>query len=148
MVAREKAAHALGAARGVAVCALRIGNVAGADAILGGWQPGFTLDRFADGTTPRRSYIGPGDLAQALEALIAHPSPLPAALNLTAPGLVAMGDLLKAAGLEYQTRPAPPDALPIVQLETARLARLISLPPPATPADLVAQWRAWHRIAP
>ena len=54
----EARGAALGAELGVAVTSLRIGNIAGIDAILGGWRPGFSLDQFDDGRTPRRSYIG------------------------------------------------------------------------------------------
>ena len=68
----EMEAHALdlGARLGVRVCNLRIGNIAGFDAALGGWRPGFTLDRFQDGTTPMRSYIGLSCLADVLGALL------------------------------------------------------------------------------
>jgi nucleoside-diphosphate-sugar epimerase len=134
----------LGAEAGVAVTALRIGNIAGLDAILGGWRPGFQLDFFADGTTPRRSYIGVRMLAQVLAALVQHPD-LPNVLNLAQPGPVAMGDLLHAAGLDFRLRPAPDTAIPEVALEVTRLAGLLppDVPlPAADPAQLVAEWAA------
>ena len=55
---------------GVKVCALRIGNLAGIDAILGGWRPGFRLDVFSDGRSPHRSYIGLKTLARVMSDLI------------------------------------------------------------------------------
>ncbi len=106
--AMEADAAALGAREGVQVSCLRIGNVAGADAILGGWRPGFALDCFADGRTPRRSYVGPATLARVLTDLLAAPAPLPGVLNVAAPGLIGMGELLDAAGLDWTPRPAPP----------------------------------------
>jgi nucleoside-diphosphate-sugar epimerase len=142
--AMEAQALKLGAEAGVAVTALRIGNIAGLDAILGGWRRGFQLDRFADGTTPRRSYIGVQMLAQVLAALVQHQS-LPEVVNLAQPGPVAMGDLLHAAGLDFNLRPAPDGAIPKVALEVTRLAGLLppDVPlPPADPAQLVAEWAA------
>lgn len=136
----EARAADLGAALGVAVCALRIGNIAGADAILGGWRPGFTLDRFADGQTPRRSYIGPVSLARVLERLC-RTADLPGLLNIAAPGLVDMGALLDAAGLGWAPRPAPETAIPEVALDVTRLCDLLPLAP-ATAESLVAEWRA------
>lgn len=129
-------------------CALRIGNVAGADALLSGAHPGVavTLDRFADGTTPLRSYLGPQSLAETLFQLVirATQAPSPPVLNLSGPGPgVAMGDLLEAAGIRWQPRPAPEAALPEVVLDTARLAGLVPLPPEAgTAPRIVAEWRA------
>ncbi|MEX5565677.1 NAD(P)-dependent oxidoreductase [Pseudophaeobacter sp. 1A16562] len=140
----EAQALRLGAEAGVAVTALRIGNIAGLDAILGGWRPGFQLDRFADGTTPRRSYIGVRMLAQVLAALVQHRG-LPEVVNVAQPGPVAMGDLLRAAGLDFSLRPAPDSAIPEVALEVTRLAGLLppDVPlPPADPARLVAEWAA------
>ncbi|GHG97810.1 epimerase [Pseudodonghicola xiamenensis] len=135
----EARAADLGAALGVAVCALRIGNIAGADAILGGWRPGFTLDRFADGHTPRRSYIGPVTLARVLERLCLIPD-LPGLLNIAAPGVVEMGALLDAAGLAWVPRPAPDGAIAQVALDVTGLCDLLPLVP-ATAASLVAEWR-------
>ncbi|MEX5579957.1 NAD-dependent epimerase/dehydratase family protein [Pseudophaeobacter sp. A-200-2] len=142
--AMEMRALRLGAEAGVAITALRIGNIAGLDAILGGWRPGFQLDRFADGTTPRRSYIGVRMLAQVLAALVQHRG-LPEVVNVAQPGPVAMGDLLRAAGLDFSLRPAPDSAIPEVALEVTRLAGLLppDVPlPPADPARLVAEWAA------
>ncbi len=141
----ERRAADLGAGLGVPVSALRIGNVAGADAILGGWREGFTLDRFADGRTPRRSYIGPVTLARVLADLAARAAgagDLPGCLNIAAPGVVEMGALLDAAGLAWAPRPAPEGAIPEVALDVTALTRLV----PFTPAvgrvqNMVAEGR-------
>lgn len=154
-------ARALG--QGGAVTILRIGNVAGADAALGGWRPGFQLDVFPDGATPRRSYIGPRALARALAGLLTadHVGDLaadhlgdragdrvgdraadraPEILNIAQPGPVGMGALLDAAGFAWTPRPAPADAIATVELATARLAGRVDLAP-ASAAGLVAEWR-------
>lgn len=137
----ETCAAALGIRLGVPVTTLRIGNVAGIDAILGGWRPGFRLDRFADGRTPRRSYIGAGTLARVLGDLVAA-ADLPPVLNVAAPGAVEMGALLEAAGLDWTPRVAPDSAIPEVVLSTAALERITSFAPvESTAAEMVAQWR-------
>lgn len=139
--AMEARAAALGHELGVPVTSLRIGNVAGVDAILGGWAPGFRLDRFADGTTPRRSYIGAITLARVLGELLAV-ADLPDVLNIAAPGAIRMGALLQAADLDWTPRPAPDTAIPDVQLCTGRLQRFTRFAPAdSTAAAMVAEWR-------
>ncbi|WP_156505709.1 NAD-dependent epimerase/dehydratase family protein, partial [Sulfitobacter sp. HI0054] len=124
-----------------AVTALRIGNVAGADAILGGWRPGMQIDRFPDGRTPSRSYIGPVTLARVLHALC-HVEHLPPILNIAAPGAVEMGALLDAAGLAWEPKPAPASAIPEVRLDTKALERHVDFTPETqTPAGLVREWQ-------
>lgn len=138
----ERRCAALGAELGVPVCALRIGNIAGLDAILGGWREGFVLDRFADGSSPRRSYIGVQALAQVLGALLAQPV-LPPALNVAQPGAVEMAALLQAAGKPFGTRPAPAAAIAQVALDTNRLQALLPFAlAPAEPAQMAAEWAA------
>ncbi|MFD3191587.1 NAD-dependent epimerase/dehydratase family protein [Sedimentitalea sp. HM32M-2] len=139
--AMEARAAALGRELGVPVTSLRIGNVAGVDAILGGWAPGFQLDRFADGTTPRRSYIGAITLARVLGELLAA-ADLPDVLNIAAPGAIRMGALLQAADLDWTPRPAPDTAIPDVRLCTDRLQRFTRFAPAdSTAAAMVAEWR-------
>lgn len=141
----EQRAQARGRELGVAVTALRIGNIAGLDAILGGWHPGFRLDHFADGQSPRRSYLGGQALARLLADLLPLPQ-LPAALNLAQPGPVAMADLLRAAGRVYEAVPAPEGAIPEVALDLKQLQQLLpdhpDLAHPADPARLVAECTA------
>lgn len=139
--AMEAEAAGLGARLGVPVTALRIGNVAGSDAILGGWKPGFALDRFADGRTPRRSYVGPRTLARVLGDLV-RAEGLPGVLNLAAPGTVEMGALLDAAGLAWTPRPAPETAIPEVALDVGALRGFTALDArDSLPETLVAEWR-------
>ncbi len=143
-------------ARGEAVLAnvpgvtrLRLGNVAGADALLGEVQPGVpvVLDRFPDGRTPLRAYIGPKTLVKSLfflvEALF-QGRVLPPVLNLAAPGPgVEMAALLEAARIAWEPRVAPDNALRASSLDTALLNVHVPLPPETgTAAGLVAEWRA------
>lgn len=137
----ETRCAALGARLGVAVTSLRIGNIAGVDSILGGWQPGFRLDRFDDGRTPRRSYVGPLTLARVLGAL-SRAGALPGVVNIATPGVLEMGALLDAAGLDWTPRPAPDSAIPEVTLDVGLLQGLYPLPPGAgLPETMVAEWR-------
>lgn len=130
------------------VCRLRIGNVAGADALLSGARPGMPvlLDRFADGSTPVRSYAGPETLAESLYQLVltAVDGTLPGVVNVAGPGRgVAMGALLDAAGLRWQPQVAPEGALRRVVLDTDRLEGVVDMAPEAgQAARIVAEWRA------
>ncbi len=135
----EAEGAALGEQLSVDVTALRIGNIAGLDAILGGWRKGFALDLFADGRTPRRSYIGPASFARVLADLCATQD-LPDVLNIAAPTPIEMGALLDAADLEWASRLAPQTAIPQVHLSVERLTRLC---PAASdnPLDMVAEWQ-------
>lgn len=139
--AMETRATALGRDLGVPVTSLRIGNVAGSDAILGGWRPGFRLDRFADGRTPRRSYIGPVTLARVLEDLAAARR-LPPVLNVATPGVVDMGALLNAAGLGWTPRAAPAGAIAEVRLDVSALEGFTSFAPvDSLPETMIAEWQ-------
>lgn len=147
-LAMERAA--LAKANGLQVCCLRIGNIAGADALLGGLQAGVTptLHRFPDGRAPRRAYIGPKTLAHVLAQLSRHDGPLPPVLNIAQPGLIGMDALLRAAGCDWDWQDAPAQALPELRLDLDRLQSLYPLPI-ATPDALVAEWRlTWASAAP
>lgn len=135
---------------GLQVCALRIGNVAGADALLGPLtgravdptRP-LRIDAFEDGLGPLRSYIGPADLARVLAGLAHAPAPLPAVLNIAAPMPVRMSALAAAAGWPYALTPAPATAVQSITLDCGLLQRLCPLSPEATrPETMVQQWKA------
>ena len=85
-----------------AITILRIGNVAGADALmtsarrhtaLGRPMP---LHRFADGSVPVRSYIGPDDLFDAILALSAPHDGPPRIFNVAHPQPVPLDGILNA----------------------------------------------------
>lgn len=129
-------------ARGMAVTCLRIGNVAGADALLLNVAAGqkVWVDRFADGGGPVRSYIGPRSLARVLAGLVGRD--LPEVLNLAAPEPVAMADLAQAAGAEWDWRVAPATAHARITMDCSLLAGLCGLAAEgSTAAAMVAEWR-------
>ncbi|MFC2966992.1 NAD-dependent epimerase/dehydratase family protein [Acidimangrovimonas pyrenivorans] len=125
---------------------LRIGNVAGADALLAPARDALVLDDFPGRPGgPLRSYIGPETLARLLAGLArqaAAGATLPERLNIAAPHPVALADLARAAGLGVTLRPAPAGAVPRVVLDTARLQALLPVAEgDSDPEEMVAQWR-------
>jgi nucleoside-diphosphate-sugar epimerase len=140
----ENKALTLAQTHGLQATMLRIGNVAGADALLG--QPGLhrKLDRFPSGYGPVRSYIGPKGLSFVLISLIhciISGIPLPSRINVAQRGGVAMEDLCKAAALEITWQSAPATALESVVLDVTCLAGLVSVGY-ADPQAIVADWSA------
>lgn len=126
-LAMESAIRAL-PQTGVRHCALRLANVVGADSLAPALTPQaapVTLDRFADGRGPLRSYIAPGDLARVLAALAAlPPDALPALVNVAAPDPVRMEDLAHAAGRPVAWRDAPNSAHQCITMDASQLERL------------------------
>lgn len=129
-------------AQGLEITCLRIGNVAGADALLlNAGKPAVKIDRFANGGGPVRSYIGPGSMARVLLALARLPGALPHTLNLAAPVPVAMEDLADAAGLPWRWQDAPAAAVARFTLDCSALAALVPVDAAeSTAANIVAQW--------
>ena len=124
------------------VTCLRMGNVAGCDGLFQAMARGpVQIDQFPDGQSPRRMMIGPRDLARTLASLSATDSPLPAALNVASPGLVSMSEMACAAGATWGWKPAPQDALRVLEMDVSALSAYITLPR-ATAQDIVAQARA------
>lgn len=141
-----KAAMERAVAGEAGVTCLRLANVAGCDMLFGAAARGpVRLDRFPDGTAPRRACVGPRTLARTLLRLIELGRSgvvLPGVLNLAAPGTVGMEALLSAAGCRWDWTPAPATALPVLALDTARLKALAPIPPEAgTPEALVTEAR-------
>lgn len=127
----------------LAVSVIRLGNVAGCDALLGqdlSLPPG--IDRFADGSTPKRSYIGPATLARAMNRIAATPPAPWRVMNLAQPGAVAMGDLLDAASIPWNPRPAPDSAIASVTLDTTRAQDLLGADLPLADAStIIREWQ-------
>ncbi|MCC5969629.1 MAG: NAD-dependent epimerase/dehydratase family protein [Pararhodobacter sp.] len=145
-----EAACAQARARGLEVCCLRIGNVAGADALLlnAATDAPLTIDRFADGGGPLRSYIGPKSLARVVLALARLPDRLPQVLNIAAPRAVGMADLAHAAKLDWRWQPAPKAAIQRLTLDCSALTKLVPLAETeSTAADIVAQWTTCRSAA-
>lgn len=133
---------------GLEVCALRIGNVAGADALLLNAPGPVRLDRFADGGGPVRSYIGPETLARVLITLCDPGLTLPPALNLAAPRPVTMRALAEAAGFRWSWAPAPETAVQWQILDCRALAALAPIgDSEGCAAVLIDQWhKATDRV--
>lgn len=129
------------AAGSVPATALRIGNVVGADALLGAAGPAPVVLDPVPGHPggPVRSWIGPQLLARLIAGLTAQ-AVLPSRLNIATAPPLPMAALLQAAGKAWHYGPPNPAVLPRAVLDTALLHRLIPLPP-TTPAALIADWR-------
>ncbi len=131
---------------------LRLGNVAGADMLLGAnvLRDGpVRLHVFPDGTTPLHSTVGPATLARLLAGILLalhRGAPVPNLMNLAAPGAVAMGDLLNAADLPWEPVAAPPGTIAEVTLATKRLQRFVEFSADeSTATGIVRQWRTYQR---
>jgi len=98
------------------------------------------LDQFADGQSPKRMMIGPRALGQALIDLLAAPQIAAPVINVAQPGMVAMADLLAAAGHRWTWQEAPATAIPSLELDLSAMQRLITVPA-ADPATLVTEAR-------
>jgi nucleoside-diphosphate-sugar epimerase len=137
----ELAALQTAADLGQPATVLRIGNVAGADVILGGWHENMVIDALPNGRTPCRSYIGPQTLTHVIHQLT-QAIELPDVINIAAPGTVEMGALLDAAELPWSPGAAPKDVIENVELSTKRLERHVGFAAQnSTAAGLVAEWR-------
>ncbi|WP_175500612.1 NAD-dependent epimerase/dehydratase family protein [Litoreibacter janthinus] len=139
----------------VDTCCLRIGNVAGADALLGrahtvSPDKPLQIDRFPDGKGPRRSYIGPASLARCLERLVMFENALPDILNLAATSPIEMADLAQAAGLPWHWVPAPTERFGTqrITLNCSALAGIMGADSLAATADtMVAELRNLGALA-
>ena len=124
---------------------LRIGNVAGADALLGFDREPYHLTTFPDGETPVRSYIGPTLLARVISRLsrIAVDGGRPSTpLNIAGPTPVSMAELLAAADKSWVSVPPQPDTIRRVELNTDALWDLLGEPALSYGAEkIVADWR-------
>jgi UDP-glucose 4-epimerase len=133
---------------GMQVCALRIGNVVGADALMLNVAAGHLVhvDQFADGAGPKRSYIGPQTMARVLARVVGRD--LPNEINLAAPHPVAMADLAEASGADWSWQPAPPTAHQNITLDCSRLSTLFAFSPPESTAQaMVAQYHSLRGAA-
>jgi nucleoside-diphosphate-sugar epimerase len=143
-LASEMAARAWAGA--VPLTVLRIGNVPGADALLGQDRRGpVTLDPVPGSRAgPVRSWIGPNRLAEVIFTLAqraAAGEALPLCMNIASDPALGMGDLLQAAGMDWEFGPTRPVPVPRAVLDLRRLQSI--LPQLETSADdLVAEWRA------
>lgn len=134
---------------GMDICILRIGNVAGADALLlnaarATSAAPLRLDQFADGRGPQRSYIGPATLADAFASLASYSGALPRHLNIAAPKPVSMESLAIAARASWHFVRSSDTAFQTITLDCSRLNSLHHFQADASDPDkIVAEW---HRL--
>jgi nucleoside-diphosphate-sugar epimerase len=123
---------------------LRIGNVAGADALLGP-RPSdaeIILDPVPGRSGgPVRSWIGPRDLA-ALIARLCHVA-MPDILNLALDPPLSMAEVLTVSGLPWRYGPPTQAVVPDATLSITRLTGLVPLP--QTTAETLARQAEWAR---
>lgn len=133
--------------RGLDLCLLRIGNVAGADALLlsvsiAKPDQKIEIDIFADGQGPLRSYIGPRTLASVLARLCGHEGPLPLVLNVAAPVPIHMDALANAAKQPWIRRNAGDKGHQNITLNCKALSEIYAFEKgDSDPATMVAQWK-------
>ncbi|MBI1171144.1 NAD-dependent epimerase/dehydratase family protein [bacterium] len=112
---------------------LRLGNLAGADALLSRAREGAVSLDPIDGQAggPERSYIGPRALSLVLKGLVRRVlrgDVLPQVMNVAQPPALAMADLLRAAGADWRFGPPRASAIPRVELSVDLLAQLVEIP--------------------
>lgn len=143
--AKLAAEHALAAAA-LPTTVLRIGNIAGADALLSRLGAGgpIRLDPVqGQSGGPIRSWIGPQSFARCLAQLcrIAAGTGLPKVLNIATDPPLAMADLLRAAATDWHFGPLNPMVVPTALLKTRRLQQICPLPT-ATAATIIAELKS------
>lgn len=117
----------------IEVCCLRIGNIAGADALLLN-APKATpdapliIDQFANGSGPLRSYIGPTQFGDVLAKLACYEGQLPPTLNVAGTSPVRMEDLAIAAAIPWRYELAPKTSHQSIILDCSALEALIDMP--------------------
>jgi UDP-glucose 4-epimerase len=97
--------------KGINVCCMRIGNFAGADALLShlagdNTSDQFEIDQFENGKGPLRSYIGPKRFSLLLSKLCTRESTLPFAVNVASYPPQHMEDLATSAKMNWKWRQA------------------------------------------
>ncbi len=132
------------------VCCMRIGNVAGADAMLinaasATRENPIVIDRFFDGKGPLRSYIGPGALGDCIGQLATYTGSLPFLLNVAAPVPVYMERLAEVASLPWIYRAAPPVAVQNISLDCQALCDLVDFPKHGEKPEAISQDWQEHR---
>lgn len=136
--------------RGVETCSMRIGNVAGADALLlyGRGTETRTIDRFADGRGPVRSWIDGFTLSDAIADLALSPEVLPPAVNVACDPPYAMDELADLAGIPWTSRPAIPSAPHSLAMNNQLLRQFSSSVPQTLSArTLIGRWQRMRDAA-
>lgn len=132
---------------GMDVCCLRMGNVAGADALLlnvakAAPDQSIEIDIFADGHGPLRSYIGPRTMASVLHRLCQYDGQLPPVLNVATPIPIHMETLADAASQAWIGRDNSHQQYQNITLNCEALAEIYGFEASdSDPATMVKQWK-------
>lgn len=115
------------------ICCLRIGNIAGADALLLNASKAtpevpLIIDQFPGGAGPLRSYIGPTQAGEVLAKLACYKGTLPHVLNLAGTAPIHMEELAVAAALPWRYKAAKQITHRSIVLDCSVLAALIDMP--------------------
>ena len=129
----EAMARNVAACTNMEICCLRIGNIAGADALLlnaskATPETPLIIDRFPDGAGPLRSYIGPTQAGDVLAKLACYQGTLPPVLNLAGTAPIHMEELAIAAALPWRYEKAPRTSHQSITLDCSVLNSLIDMP--------------------
>ncbi len=129
------------------VCCLRIGNVAGADALLLNIKNSETytpisIDIFADGRGPLRSYIGPKTLSMVIDTLVLQTYKLPSILNIAAPSPIHMDVLANAAGHPWVPKKPKNQSHQNISLDCSLISEIYPFTvSEGTASEIVMQWK-------
>lgn len=132
---------------GMDICFLRIGNVAGADALLlniakAHPTKAIEIDIFDDGRGPVRSYIGAQTLARVMVSLCSHTTALPPVLNVATPIPLSMDALADAAGHPWRQRTPSDRTYQSILLDCSALASLHAFNArDSQPSEMIRQWK-------
>lgn len=132
---------------GIDLCALRIGNVAGADSLLvnlanASPEASIELDIFEDSHGPLRSYIGPRTLASVLQSISLYEGHLPAALNVAAPTPIYMETLVDALKHPWVCRRVEAQPNQIITLNCDLVSTIHTFQESdSLPEEMIRQWK-------
>lgn len=145
-------AEELLAASDLPLTILRLGNLAGADALLAPRAPGaaIRLDPVPgdDPRGPLRSWIGPLSFARSLAAvlsLLAKGQALPPLMNLAQSPPLGMAELLRASGLDWSWGEPNPAVVPVATLDCSLVASVLPMSP-ARPEQIIEEVRAFRAL--
>lgn len=112
------------------VSSLRIGNIAGADALVTNAKAlacgeCLSIDMFANGLGPLRSYIGPMRFTQVLISLSRATTRLPKVLNIADNSPIYMETLAKGLGYNWRYKACSNEHIQNITMDTERLDAIL-----------------------
>lgn len=132
---------------GIDLCILRIGNVAGADALMTNIakvcpEDAIDIDIFPDGRGPIRSYIGAKTLAEVLISLCQYSQRLPPIVNVGAPVPISMDALAQASEQRWRHRDPAKAKQQSIILDCSLLGSIHPFKEiDSQPYEMISQWK-------